>query len=95
MSVLAALFGLLILGRLAVSQDRSNLPVRYGATSLQGDGDIYPPDNLRNASRGEIGGDVHTLLQDVLPIIQGQPGKSVSTSVDQEYLAFISRRKYA
>lgn len=74
MSILGALVAsLLLFASSAAGQDGSSLPIKYGATTLQGEGDSCPSDAQRDAVRAEIPGDILALIEDnVLPIIQGK-----------------------
>ena len=72
--MLAALLGLLVLGGSAFGQE-SALPVRYNATTLQGDGAVCPPTDQRDAARANISEDIRSLIRiSVLPVIQGNQG---------------------
>ena len=69
---------LLVLGGSAFGQE-SGLPVRYNATTLQGDGQVCPPTDQRDAARANISEDIRSLITtSVLPVIQscdcGGPG---------------------
>ena len=69
---LTVLLGLVLLAGPAVCQ--STLPVRYNATTLEGDGEGCPTTDQRNTVRANITEGIRTLLQNnVLPLIRGNP----------------------
>ena len=72
-SMPAVLLGLLLLGGSAIGQ--SDLPVMYNATTLQGDGEVCPPNDQRDVARANITEDIRSLINtSVLPVIQGHQG---------------------
>jgi len=59
---LTVLLGLLLLAGPAIGQESATLPMRYNATTLQGDGEGCPTTDQCNAVRANISEGIHTLL---------------------------------
>ena len=63
---LAVLLGLLVLGESSIGDEK------YDATTLQGDGQVCPPTDQRDAARANISEDIRSLINtSVLPAMQG------------------------